>query len=165
MKTEHVNRNQIIEILKGVKGATFATMTIETVPNLRKTDNPYIGRIKKIASHNVCLNFDYQNSVNRQLVREHKANDFKAESTWGEHVTRCIVKKEDKYYIQAKLEKTLDSCFVVNGEIIERGLVKPFEYVRPTTTKQNVEKQVRIIKPKLDNMKELILNKTRYVII
>jgi hypothetical protein len=84
------------------RAATIVCITTRTVPKMRKTNNPYFGRVERVASRSGMFAANYQEAVNRQRVREGQpANDageivpFVAEAMWkgkGEHVAPSIVR-------------------------------------------------------------------------
>ena len=82
-----VTTRELRDLLAAVKGAQPATIVTETEPKMRKTGNPYVGRITKISTANVFINFVYANAVNNQQLREGKeANFVPAPRTWGERI-------------------------------------------------------------------------------
>jgi hypothetical protein len=79
--------NQLIALFMGFRGAAPATIVTATEPKMRKTGNPYYGRVTKLATANVFVNFIYGNAVNRQRLREGGAGDFRPEPrAWGERI-------------------------------------------------------------------------------
>ena len=95
-----ITRTQLIALLMEVKSATFATLTLNTEPTMRKTGNPYVGQVRKIAIHNVTLNASYEKSVARQQGREGLAQDFKAqERAWGTHESAAVIENKGSHYV------------------------------------------------------------------
>lgn len=74
----HITHAQLIALIQGIDHAQPVGIVTRTEPKMRKTGNPYAGRVLKITEANVFANCDYQDRVNRQLEREGKAADFVA---------------------------------------------------------------------------------------
>lgn len=101
-------------LLESVKGATFATFDLETNPKLLKKHRetgepcpwPYLVKRSRV---NVCLGFFYENSVNRQRVREDLPPDFETLglASHYRHVGGALIEHvhSGKRYVFAKLER------------------------------------------------------------
>jgi len=84
------------------KSATAVQIVTSTEPKMRKTNNPFYGRVRRIAARSGMLNANYENAVNRQRCREGQPIDengnvehFNANTLWcgkGEHVSPSIVR-------------------------------------------------------------------------
>jgi hypothetical protein len=74
----YVTLAQLIEVLMSIDHAQPVGIVTVTEPKMRKTGNQFYGRIMKITEANVFANCDYQDRVNRQLVREGKEANFVA---------------------------------------------------------------------------------------
>lgn len=74
----YVTHAQLIGVLMSMDHAQPIGLVTRTEPKMRKTDNPYHGRITKVTECNVFVNCDYEKAVNRQLGREHKEQTFQA---------------------------------------------------------------------------------------
>ena len=74
----HITYAQLVQLMLGVTHATPIGIVTRTEPKMRKTNNPYHGRILKVTEANVFANCNYEDRVNRQLAREHKESDFVA---------------------------------------------------------------------------------------
>lgn len=72
----YVTLAQLIDVLERIDHAQPVGIVTVTEPKMRKTGNHYYGRIMKITEANVFANCDYQDRVNRQLVREGKEANF-----------------------------------------------------------------------------------------
>lgn len=162
-----ITRAELITLIKSIKGATFATITLSTDPTMRKTNNPFHGMVKKVAIHNVCLNFNYENSVNRQREREDKIADFEAQSTWGVHESPAIVVYKDQTYLQAKLEKTLNFMYVstIDRKPVDASQLEEFLPKRSEMANQGVNETIKTIKPKIDNIVAISVKGEDYQIV
>jgi hypothetical protein len=156
---------QLVEMLVKNKGAKIVTLYTETQPKMKKTNNPYLGVIKKSRINGV-VNFNYENSVNRQRVREDSTPDFKAEERkWGKRINGTpVVEHKGKYYLEVKVERTLDTKYELNNEEVSYESLKPFFYER-STGRQELEKEVILRDFSLDNLKALKYNGQMYEVV
>jgi hypothetical protein len=118
MKTETTKKTDVIAVNRDIytaidsvdlqdlltdsaeRGTTFVKMFTNTVPAMRKTNNPFFDNIIK-SSQTVCMvGFDYENVVNNARAKEAfaMAVDYFAEQL-------DISKKEAKKYIESLLPK------------------------------------------------------------
>lgn len=77
--------NSVSEFTKNVSRGTFGISLITlTEPKMRKTNNPFYGRVYK-ASYmtNVALGYDYENAVNNRLEKKDLDANFEAEKPKG----------------------------------------------------------------------------------
>ena len=115
-----MTRSDLVEKMKGRKGAFFVTIVAETDPRLLKTDNPYVGTTK-ISRVNGLLNWIYENAVNNQRFRENQPLDNNGEveqftalpRKWGVRVKRedgtvtPLVEHKEKQYLELKVQQAL----------------------------------------------------------
>lgn len=159
---QKIERAELVLKLQAKRGATFATIVAETDPKLRKTGNPYSG-VTKVSRVNVTLNFVYENAVNRQREREGNDEQFEAEPrAWGVRIQRAdgtltpIVEHKGKYYIEAKVERSLGYEYMWNGEPIEEERIREFLPKRsPSSGRQEVERPVIIRDYSVDSIKSI----------
>lgn len=155
--------------LAQVRTATFATITTVTEPQMKKTGNPYLGRIRKKQTMNVVINFDYANSVNNQLKKEDKEATFVPHARkWGERIQgTCLIQHKGQVYLEAKPNgKPSASEYLFDGEPIEKAkiaLYLPKE--NSNADHQGVEKEIIIRDFKLSSIAEIKLQGEQYEII
>lgn len=87
-KTKTCSVADIHDALDNIRGSRIMDIVTMTEPGMRKTDNPYHGRVVKVAVNNVQVNFDYENAVNNRLSKEGADSNFEAKETWYRVVTR-----------------------------------------------------------------------------
>jgi hypothetical protein len=163
---KRINRNEVANFFNAIKGCTAVTIEFQSVDSkVRKTSrqdrtirNPFEGNIEKWRKYNGMVNFDYENSVNRQRGREGVEGEFKTASrSWGGHTgdNRVLIEKDGNFYIQLKLEKVVDQKYVRvdNGrEIPQAELVDFLPAPRPSASRQGVERQVKPLSIAIANM-------------
>ena len=165
IKTTFVTIEELATIIAAETAPRKVTVTLNTVPKMRKTDNPFFGLVSKLTKYQVMINFNYENSVNNQLKREN-ANPAKftaGERAWGEHETKSIISKGDTLYLQLKHERTLHESFIseVDKTFVDKAQLSPFLQVSKNTN-QGLENPIRIISPKFSNVIEIAMNGERF---
>lgn len=95
---------QITNILRNATDAV--DVEVATEPKMRKTNNPYFGRVKKHTAYlGVDFGANYTEEVNKRRIEEGKSADFQAKASPYERVNEYIVRKGDQYYLQMLLKK------------------------------------------------------------
>ena len=167
--TKAITTNELVEILLKVEKGTFAFIRIETVLKMRKTNNPYFGLITKKSDIRVLLGSNYQDRVNNNLEKEEKDRDFIAESCKvGNHVSECVLYNENTklFYLQAEYFKEIKPKveFYFNGKLIELEKFSEFVPEKTTAKQKGLIKKVNSISVKIENIKEISLNKIKYIV-
>ena len=143
------------------KGATIITVVAETAPRMRKTDNPYFGRVKKVAVVNGMINYNYEGNVNRQREREGSETDFRASApAWGERVgDSCIIECKGRRYLDFRLLNTLEVKYICDGKEVAKAEIEKFLPSRKKNASQGLDKVVKVCRYALDSIRELHFNR------
>lgn len=164
-----IGQSQAIEMLSGIRGAVAVTLVTSTEPKLRK-GNPFAG-IRKVSRVNGMINFIYENAVNNQRGREGLDTDFQAEPRkWGERIRRedgtitPLVEHKGKHYLELRIGQVFQSEFQVDGKPVPREDVKPWEYTKSESSRQEVEKQVILRDYAIESIREMSLGGELYVL-
>lgn len=149
------------------RGARPITVTMRTIPRMNKAGKTTFGEIFKVSVVNGFVNFDYEKSVNRQLGREEKTQDFKAQSNWFNHTDTpgIICHRDDasKLYLQMKVERAIESAyFDTSGAHINTKQVESFLPARSEPKNQGTDKAIFTITISLDNITSLVCDGKRY---
>lgn len=167
-EVERVNRDQLRDVLAETKGALPVTMAGYTVPDMRKTNNPFFGRVKKRSHLNGMINWIYQNSVNYQRVREDKEPDFvPMPRRWGQRLEKSpFVAHNDTLYLEVKVQRLLEYRYYVDGREATAEEVEQIESFLPKRKegrRQELDK-VQILRDyTLENIEQITLNGRTYV--
>lgn len=151
-----------------VKGASFASMVMETVPNWRMpASNPYAkAGIKKRSRLTIVMGMDYTAAVNRRLVKEGKDADFVAvkrpngiERIAGTPLSRNAA--GTKLYLDYAPLKTLSREFIDrNGNVIrDAAILKDIEtWIHPhkKNERQGLDTEYRFQQVSLGNITQFI---------
>lgn len=109
-------------------GVTFLSIRAKTVPDMRKKNNPYIGRVHKIVVANGSIGADYEKSTNTALLKIGEEATFEAgPHQWAEYYDRCLVKYpgKEKYYIRF-IEKRRKEYWFLDDKPVNQGLFREF---------------------------------------
>lgn len=141
--------SSIIDFTDNINAGTFGVaMLTLTTPKMRKTNNPYFGRVQKCTlTTNVALGYDYANNVNLRLERKGvEGEKFVAEKPNGKTWVKpkyilCADKDAKKMYLRCTMRPTtkavvrylIDKRFATDKEIAE---IKGFMPAPSTSKKQ-----------------------------
>ena len=138
---------------------------------MNKTNNPFFGQVRKISNCNYLIGNDYESRVNSNEEKEGLEGDFVSLKPSGKsHVSKCVL-VDDKtgltHYlmverfdeIQPKVTYIQDGIGEILKEQFENFLVKTSD-----TSRQDQERKVMVITPKIENIREMSLNGVHYVV-
>jgi hypothetical protein len=171
-----LTKDQLVATVAAVKGTTFATLETSTVPEMRKTGNPFIGRVRKISKGlNVQIGAIYENAVNRQAEREGNpdAGEFVAEKlAYGSWlVPHKIIEHKGAFQIRVTCNphmKPSEVIYTLDGEPVNDETlaeIKAFEPEKKGSGRQadfGVEREVVPRNYKLDSIVSIKINGTLY---
>lgn len=173
-----LTQDQLKHTITEISGATFAQIQMRTEPKMRKTGNPFMGRVEKISTSNVTLGAIYENSVNRQSGREDnpKKGDFKAQSLqWGEWlIPNKIITHKGKLYLRAQVNAHMvpDVEFEIDGKPVTgprkfymESFIQTRKPSKRQTEEQGNEKEVKPFTVAFDNIETIKEGGTVYQIV
>ncbi len=167
-KTIAITEHQLILVLTGLpKGNNFVTIVATTEPKMRKTGNPLFGKVFKTSRVNGSIQFDYENNVNAQKMREGQTPDFKAQApVWGTRVgDSCLILHNSNFYFYVRIIKSLGYAYhTADGKPIDATEVTPYLYERKASATQELDKEIIVRKYALANIREITINGTHYQI-
>ena len=144
---------------------------MSTEVRMNKTNNPFFGQVRKISNCNYLIGNDYESRVNSNEEKEGLEGDFVSLKPSGKsHVSKCVL-VDDKtgltHYlmverfdeIQPKVTYIQDGIGEILKEQFENFLVKTSD-----TSRQDQERKVMVITPKIENIREMSLNGVHYVV-
>lgn len=168
MKT--ITYSELVEILRNHKGATPISFTALTTVNARKTGNPY-DAILKLSTVNAFTGHDYENSVNRQRLREGKTPDFVEQGrAWGTNINNLLVEKDGKFYLRVRPLKSLEEptyftrvgnkLTEVKKSVIERFLPAIYHSQIQNTDKEIIHREYMV-----ENLRTVSINGEHYELV
>lgn len=115
-------------VTRGTLGITMVTMTI---PKLKKTNNPYFGRVMKITyMTNLALGYDYENTLNNRLKKKDIDVKYKSEKSNGRNW--CLYpyilqadRDENIKYLRCVIrnDMTIKTAYLLDGNIVGGDLL------------------------------------------
>lgn len=113
----------LLVAFREVKAVELGT---RTDPLMRKTDNPYFGRVEKVSRIRALVGpWNYTHEVNVKRIKEGKFADFSpAGRKWGHRVagTPFVEYRGDKY-VECNVLEVISTEFLVDGRLATDGEV------------------------------------------
>lgn len=159
--------NIIEQVSKMNKGTFGVEIFTETEPAMRKTGNPFIGRVKKLTHYvNAILGVDYQNAVNNRLTRNGSEANYQSETPKGKkHYNAFFYQSLDgeTFYLKIGMYKntTCHSILFLDGQPAtpaQIAQIEPFLQVKSNNVQKQAdaglttENQYHIVSPKVSNV-------------
>lgn len=152
--------------LESVRGSLMMTVSVSVEPKMRKTDNPYYGKVRKNSRYNGQVNFHYDPAVIRQHEKEGKSPDcFRKGESWHEPIIRedgtltpfCKHKKNGKRYLRFRILNTIESEYVDNNNNpVDKSAIEEYLQESGGYKNQGTDNPVRIITVDLDNVTKIV---------
>ena len=183
---ERINQDRLVELFDNIDagGNTFLEIWTDTVPNMRKTNNRFYGKIIKLAELNVQAGWIYANSVNLQRAREEIDKEFVAEPRrWGEHLVNPQTSKTSKImightnkageynrYAHLRPLSVKSVTYVwedTYGSLTENEIaeLEPFLVERSKSQTQETAKEIMVTDYNIGNITAMVHNKTLYMLL
>jgi hypothetical protein len=150
-----MTRNELVDYLKNITGSTFIGVTVNTIPKMRKTNNPFFNRINKRNTIGGIVNFHYDEGVLRRLEKEGKSpDDFKRGTSWHEPILNnnrltplCKHKDRDEYYLRLQLTTIGDPKYLdikTNTEV-DKQTISDFLSEQSSYSNQGLDSPLKIL--------------------
>ena len=163
--------NAISEMKKGVFGVQVVTFT---EPRMRKTNNPYLGRVRKVANYtHIALGTDYKRTIESRMERLGIEGGYEVEKAKGMHRYNDFFMQSDKdenqFYLNIISDRSegshCEKYYMVDGRMAtkeEEMEIESFCEKSGSCKKQNDaglsgREEVKIIRPKLQNVIKIVL--------
>lgn len=166
-----ISLEELQETLSARKGAQIVTIVANVEPEMRKgkgeSQNPYIGRVRKVSTVNGLVNWNYQNSVNNQRVREDLEPDFEPEPRkWGVRIKGLPfvthTRKGDetpRLYLELKVQKVLGTVYLLDNQPVPKEVLEPWlPAPREEGARQGVENPVVLRDYALENLEAITVS-------
>lgn len=145
-----VNIVSVVELeqrINSLQSGAIISFTSLTEPAMRKTGNPYVGRVKKVQTMNAVINFEYENVVNNRLDKEEKEKDFKVADNWGSRTeeSKAVIEHKGVKYLQVMPTNPSKPEYLLDGNTIEKSVIEAYLYAPSTTSRQGLEKENQVV--------------------
>lgn len=162
-----ITRDDLERILRNIHGSTPVTLVTITYPAVKKTGLLSGKTVEKWSRRNCIIGFIYGNSVNYQRERENKTPDFTAlPRKWGQRIQGTpLVEHNGNVYLETKVQRVLDSQYVVDGRFVADYEVEP--HLRAGSGddgRQDLENPVVLRDFKLENIMSVNMFGESYVV-
>lgn len=171
-QVKNITRQELITLLSEITKPTFTNVVMETKVSMNKTNNPYYDKVIKKSSCNYSLGIDYQKRVNNNYIKEGIESTFESEKPSGKHHvgnSKCLLiddKTESVHYVMLERfdEIKPQNEYIFEGNEIDKQIFQDYMKKSSESQKQEQEKKVMVITPKIENIKEISLGGTKYII-
>ncbi len=167
---QRISKSDLLRILMSVNKSTFVNITMKTPVVMNKTGNPYFGRVEKVSSTNFLMGNDYETRVQSNEEKEGLTPDFESQKPSGKHhVSKCVLqsdKDENVYYVMVERFDEIKPVteYVCEGNSIEKHLFESWLKQSTPSVKQEQERKVMVLTPKIENIIGITLEGVRYEI-
>ena len=133
---ETITRENLVNELLTIKGATFAEITTLKPPKMRKTGNPWVGRVLKRSTVNATINWSYKNKRNKILGKQGEEQDFIPQPRkWGERLAGTpLISHKGRMYVEALVTRVDRTTY----EKVDNG--QPLTTLEVDTLKAHIDK-------------------------
>ena len=175
---KQITQQELVDILSTVDGSKplFISLVAEVDVQLKKTNNVYANdKVTKINKYMGIINYNYQNSVNLQRMRENKIADFKAKVAYASKINDeyngclSVHNTTGQMYLTFKEQNCASNpIYKINNRVVGSDVVEYLNQFRTNrrkaATHQNVEEQIQHRNVKIENIKVITLNGVEYTI-
>jgi hypothetical protein len=171
-QVKNITRQELITLLSKVNKPTFTNVVMETKVRMDKTNNPYYDKVVKRSKCNYSLGIDYQKRVNNNYTKEGIESTFESEKPSGKHHvgnSKCLLiddKTESVHYVMLERfdEIQPQNEFIFEGNQIDKQIFQDYLVKVSESQKQQQDRKVMVLTPKIENIKEISLEGTKYII-
>lgn len=171
---QNISKQQFVDLLLNIRGATFITITTKTDTKAKKTGNPY-GTILKTNTINGQVNFHYDKAVLTKLAKEGKNPDvFEQGNSWHQPympnglLTPLATKKGETIpnYLRIRHLNTIGNTIYTTetGTQLTEEQVTPFLKTPSRYSNQGTDEPVRFLTYSLDSIITATINGQTYLI-
>ena len=158
---EKVSKDQMLTVVKNVVSPTFVNVELLTVVDMNKTNNPFYNRVTKSSKRNYLLGSEYLKRVIKNMKNEGLEPDFQVEKPKGKtHVSGSVLvsdKDPNQFYVMLELFDEIPPVteYFLDGEPVEKQVVEG--YFKPVyeSKKQEQERKVKVITPKIESIRKM----------
>jgi hypothetical protein len=169
-ETKKINQQELITLLSTIEKPTFTNIVMETKVRMNKTNNPYFEKVIKRSKCNYSLGVNYESRVNNNEVKEGLEGNFETEKPKGKtHISKCLLVNDtdnSTYYVMLERFDEIKPTneYIFEGNEIDKQLFESYMTKVYESQKQEQERKVMVITPKLENIREISLNGVHYEI-
>lgn len=164
-----ISQTELLTLLMNVDKSTFVNILSVTKVRMNKTGNPYYEKVFKLSKCNYLIGNTYQDRVQSNEVKEGGEGTFESlPSSVGTHTSKCVLfnEKLNTHYLQFEYFDEIKPQveYVCDGNPIEKELFESYMGKKSETTRQPQDRIVKVQTFKIESIKEISLNGTKYTI-
>jgi hypothetical protein len=172
-ETKVISQSEVVNLLGNYEKKSFINVVTDTLVRMNKTGNPYYNLVHKHSSRNYLINSDYLKRVIKEGEKEgisEEENTFEVEDMKGKKRVKnsvCIdTKTEQTYYLFLELfdEVKPQVEYTCEGNPIDKQLFESYLVKVSESKKQPQERKVKVITPKIENIKSFTLEGVKYIV-
>lgn len=162
--------------LRSINRTRIVSLSTETVPQMRKTDNPFVGRIVKQSYVSGIIGFRYERAVNGRRLKEAEPQtqadieavpEFEAlPRSWGQHVEGTpLVEHKGTLYVEVAVQRSLAHQYIIDGleaSADELEQLKAFLPEKTEGARQELDKPIVVRDYKLESVRQLVMDGLTY---
>jgi hypothetical protein len=176
-QVKKISQVELITILNTIENPTFVNIVSETIVKMNKgktkegnkEENPYHNKVVKLRKGNFLIGSDYEGRVIGNDKKEGGEGTFKSqESRVGVHISKCVLfnEKLNRYYLSHERFPKVKpkNEFIFEGNTIDKVLFDKWVSESNNYENQPQEKKVQWTTLMINNIKEISLQGTKYLI-
>jgi hypothetical protein len=185
-----ITRNEFIKLLEDINTPTWVSMLTDTSVKMNKYKdywlindegkrkknpnsiiNPYYeSGIRNVSrKYKILTGFDYQKSITDREKKEGKEPTFEAEGNWFHHISKSLVKHNDKdyYYISYQYldDSILEQEYIFNGNSIHRQLFEDFIGEKSNYENQGLDNPLKFQVCGIENIVTISMNGNNFILV
>ena len=166
-----ITKVELLNVLNQIEKPTFVHIVMETPVRMNKIGNPYYGLITKKTSGNYLIGTDYEQRVNNNSEKEGMERTFVVEPPKGKrHISKCVLvdtKTESVHYLMMERFDEIHPQveYYQGNDPIEKVLFESYMTKVYESTKQEQDRKVTPITPKLDNIRQISIEGMKYEVL
>jgi hypothetical protein len=155
---ETISVERLEEILGAVSFRTNVILVALTEPEMRKTNNPYLGRVQRRSRRLCTIGLSYQDAVNEARILEGKPAGFVAKPRKsGVRVGDSpLLDFNGKLQLEVIVLQDLESEWLVDGQPTPKDVLEPWLPDSGTATRQDLQNPVVYRTFHLTSIREMI---------
>lgn len=165
-----INQAEFRNVIESIRGVSFASIQSVTELDMRKTGNPFHGKIAKVSKILAIVgNWNYERSLENQAKRENVETEFEIKPRkWGFRLNDSgIVEHKGRMYLECKVEKSFDSRIVwFDGRYVSNSDIETIRSFMPirkeSSTQDAIGKKVILRDYAFDSIRKIKLGGITY---
>jgi len=164
----NITKEELIKLLVSVEKATFTQLVTETEVRMKKTGNPY-NKIIKRSVGKYLIGGDYMLRIINEGKKEGMDTQFEVDDNKvGNHISKCVLYNEKlgRHYLMCEYFSEIPpkNEYFYEGNPIEKVLFESYLSKKSESTKQPQERKVKVFSPNIENIREISVNGSKYVL-